>query len=642
MITPFNNYDETIVTSEPTMWDEIRLRPIPNNTLINKVLTGWGATYSELEANRNSIILVPNKAQIESKYACKEDSHYLHPVTEKYKEQQLVAHIENANGRSIKFISTPEGLKKLIKAILITGGNPYTDYFILMDECHKLTKDIKFRVNISTCIDDFFCFHNKAMISATPFMPSDPRLQYFKKIKVIHTREVRKRIELKLVNNLGAAFKEYIDGYDGEKLFVFFNSIQGIHSLVTKFGLQSTAKVFCSEDGVEVLHHLGLQEHCYSVITTENLGNINFLTSSFFNGLDIKLDSITPDVLILTDRNYVEHTIIDPNTDTYQILGRFRQADPTAMRPDNYRNATHIVSIKSNRAVKLEPALLIDIDISKNRYHQILGLQATTHDTYLKNTVYGEALKRVTPYANLLNEHGDFDYFKYDNFLYEHQLKLCYCQDLAVGLTYIKSELFEFTETKKIFPDEELISMSKAAGRYSKASIARVLVKLVANENNRGVIGADAYYEDLSKRFPLITNAVDSLGFDEVAQLGTKTKIETALRKLEMEQGKLSQGIIDAVYSKFMVGVSYEVSYVKSKLLAIFADYGIETNLKSTDIDTYFHTDYFNGSKARTEKEMATGLYKSKSKSVRKVKMCERKFNQLNLHTNRSHNYVQG
>lgn len=200
MITPFNNYDEIINTSAPTMWDEPRLNIIPNNIILNKVLTGWGATYCEIKAKRHSIILVPNKCQIESKCNTKDDTDYLHPVTEKYKEKELVAHIENANGRYIKFISTPEGLKKLIRAILITGGNPYTDYFILMDECHKLTKDIKFRVNISSCVDDFFCFHNKAMISATPFIPSDPRLQYFRKIKVNHTRDVKKRIDLKLVN----------------------------------------------------------------------------------------------------------------------------------------------------------------------------------------------------------------------------------------------------------------------------------------------------------------------------------------------------------------------------------------------------------------------------------------------------------
>ncbi|WP_231463507.1 DEAD/DEAH box helicase family protein [Pedobacter sp. Leaf132] len=641
MIIPFDNYDDTIITSEPTMWDELRLRPIPNNTLINKVLTGWGATYSELEANRNSIILVPNKAQIESKYAYKEGKHYLHPVTEKYKEGELVAHIENANGRHIKFISTPEGLKKLIKAILITGGNPYTDYFILMDECHKLTKDIKFRVNISSCVDDFFCFQNKAMISATPFIPSDPRLQYFKKTKVNHTRGVRKRIDLKIVNNLGAAFKEYIDNYDGEMLFVFFNSIQGIHSLITKFDLKDT-KVFCSEDGVAVFNHLGMKTNCYSEITTENLGKINILTSSFFNGLDIKLNGITPDVLILTDRNYVEHTIIDPNTDTYQILGRFRQPDPKAMQPDNYRNATHIVGVRTNKAVKLEPTLLADIDTSRKRYHQIQNLQATTHDPYLKQQVYGEALKRVTPYSNLLNEHGDLDHFKYDNFLYEHQLKLCYCQDLAVGLTYIKSGLFEFTETKKIYLDEDMISMSKGAGRYSKSSIAKVLVKLIANENNQGIDGADAYYQDMCKRFPLITNAVNILGFNEVEQLGTKTRIEAALRKLDMAQGKVSQGIIDAVYSTFIIGVPYEVQYVKEKLLALFAEYGLEANLKATDIRTYFETDYFNGSKLRTAKEIATGLYSSKYKSVRKVKLGDKKFNQIDKNSNRSHNYLEG
>lgn len=641
MITPFNNYDEIIHTSALTMWDEPRLKLIPNNIILNKVLTGWGATYCEIKSLRHSIILVPNKCQIESKCANQDKNDYLQPVTEDYVVADLVKHIKNAKVRYIKFISTPEGLTKAIDAILATGGNPYTDYFILCDESHKLTLDVNYRVNITRAMDHFFCFHNKAFISATPFMPSDPRLQFFKKWKVQHARDIKKKIELKFVNNLSSAFKEYLDSYDGEMLFVFFNSLNGIHSLINKFGLVDVAKVFCSKDGVDDFK-MDDFKNAYHKMEVANLGRVNFLTSSFFNGLDITLSHVMPDILILTDRNFADHTIIDPNTDTYQILGRFRQPDRKATSLDRYRNAAHIVSIKQNKAVKLEPAVLKEIEESRKRYLQLLDMQSTMHEEYLREQVFGEALKRVTPYYALLNKHGDFDYFKYDNYLYNHQLKLCYCQELAIGLTYMKSGLFNYEESKKIYLPEEFETMSKGINRYSPTNIETVLNWLVQNENNLGEIGAIGAYQKLCKRFPLITDAVNVLGFDEVERLGTKSQITSALRKLEINQNRLSQGIIDAVYSEFMVGRAYERKIIKDKIETIFLYYELKTNVKATDISTYFDIQPYYGHRPLTKSEKAKAGDSDdidKIKTVRMVKLVSRKFNQLNPHSTRTHNF---
>lgn len=641
MITPFNNYDDIIHTSALTMWYEPKLRLIPNNILLNKVLTGWGATYCEIKSPRHSIILVPNKCQIESKYANKDEKDYLFPVTEDYKIERLIKHIKDANGKHIKFISTPEGLTKAIDAILATGDNPYTDYFILCDESHKLTLDVNYRVNITRAMDHFFCFHNKAFISATPFIPSDPRMQYFQKWKVQHAKNVKKKIELKFVNNLSSAFKEYIESYDGEMLFVFFNSLNGIHSLINKFGLVDEAKVFCSKDGTEDFKMEDFN-NAYHKMDIAKLGRINFLTSSFFNGLDIILSDVMPDILILTDRNFADHTLIDPNTDAYQILGRFRQPDRKASSLDRYRNATHIVSIKYDKAVKLEPAILAEIEESRKRYHLLLDMQATVTDEFLKEQVFGEAITRVNPYYNLLNKHGDFDYFKYDNYLYSHQLKLAYCQELAIGLTYMKSGLFDYTESKKVYLPEEFETMSKGINRYSSSNIRTVLEWLVQNENNMGEIGATGGYLELRKRFPLIIDAVDVLGFDEVEHLGSKSQITTALRKLEIKEDRLRQGVVDAVYSEFMVGRAYERKAIKHKMESIFSYYELKSSVKATDIETYFNIQPYYGHRALTKDEKAKATVPNdleKIKTVRMVKLVSKKFNQLNLHSTRTHNF---
>lgn len=49
----------------------------------------------------------------------------------------------------------------------------------------------------------------------------------------------------------------------------------------------------------------------------------NFFTSRFYNALDIELD-IKPTVIMITEVYFSEYSMIDPNTDTIQAIGRFR------------------------------------------------------------------------------------------------------------------------------------------------------------------------------------------------------------------------------------------------------------------------------------------------------------------------------
>lgn len=49
------------------------LKQIPTNTILYKKLTGLGATYSEIKANRHSIIIEPNIPVITGK--CKSPKH---------------------------------------------------------------------------------------------------------------------------------------------------------------------------------------------------------------------------------------------------------------------------------------------------------------------------------------------------------------------------------------------------------------------------------------------------------------------------------------------------------------------------------------------------------------------------------------
>jgi hypothetical protein len=650
MIQPIDNYDDVIYTNAVSMMDEPQLFPIPTNMIINKGKTGWGATHCEIKAKRNSIILLPHISQIDSKFNQYQHSDNVVKVTESAKPIDLINHIKKSGNQIFKFLCTPEGLPKLISAIRYCGINPYTDYFLLVDEFHKLTKDISYRVNISIAMRDFFDFQNKAMISATPFRPSDPRFQDFKFIKVVHQNNYKKPIHLVYTNNLTTAFKDYLAKYDGEMLFVFFSTLSGIHSLITSNQLEGLCNVYCSKDGTEDFK-LKDFNNAYDSIDKDNLARINFLTSSFFNGLDISEFEEMPDILILTDIKYAEHTMIDPNTDTFQILGRFRPKDFRKDPRDRYRTATHIINTRHVTHIKLEEQAIKDFKLSEYRYNQILELQATLTDDFLKYDVCGEALKRVYPYSNLLNSEGDLDYFKYDNYLYEHRLKMCHGHELAPGLTYWYSNLFDVTEEKQLFLDEEFESMTRQIKRYSKENIKRACEAIDELKQYDSPQALDVLNHWFT-RFPLIERALKFLGYDAIEGMGYSSgKIQKALLALDIAEKRIHQGTIDIVYKHFAPNTSYPVALVKEKLKKIFAEYGIQGSVKATDITLYFTIREYTGHQRLTKTELkllkpdqpdidVIEVEGAKAKSVRMYNLLERKHNAINLNTTRSAKFI--
>ncbi len=101
---------------------------------------------------------------------------------------------------------------------------------------------------------------------------------------------------------------------------IFFNSIVGINSILNELELQDF-KVFCSRESTDIQILNGRKNVTFEV---GELARFNFFTSSFFSGLDIH-SPIKPNIVILTDCGFKAHTLIDPYTDTLQIVGRFRK-----------------------------------------------------------------------------------------------------------------------------------------------------------------------------------------------------------------------------------------------------------------------------------------------------------------------------
>ena len=98
------------------------LPQIPTNTILYKKLTGLGATYGELKADRNSIILEPNVPVIKGK--CKDPKHSndnLFGVYENVTVERIVKYLRASKDKHIKLLSTPESFFKIKSAFVGYG-----------------------------------------------------------------------------------------------------------------------------------------------------------------------------------------------------------------------------------------------------------------------------------------------------------------------------------------------------------------------------------------------------------------------------------------------------------------------------------------------------------------------------------------
>ena len=115
---------------------------IPTNTILDKTLTGIGATSCEIHSKRNSIIIEPNVPVILGKLNDKEN---LEAVYEKCTPYAIKKHLQ-LDIPYKKILTTPERFKKIRKAAIDLTINFYKDFFCLFDECENFTQDIDYRI----------------------------------------------------------------------------------------------------------------------------------------------------------------------------------------------------------------------------------------------------------------------------------------------------------------------------------------------------------------------------------------------------------------------------------------------------------------------------------------------------------------
>lgn len=311
--------------------------PFLPNGIINKGVTGIGATTMEIKSPRHSIIIEPLKVTVKQKAE-------IHPNIFAYNQENslsqrnsLQKYLDNQDVEFKKIILVIDRLEDLIFDL----GEKVINYFFLFDEIDYMQGSSTYRDKMETGLDLGKALNNFALVSATHIGFSDPELNGLKVYNFSYFLTKLKDVQLYYLTNvpLKKNFKEKAT------LNRLFSCI--VHNLKT-----TNSKVFVAINNVKLIDELSMALVEYEVIERENISlhisentlrnktlkakfsnleiencqlptRLNFITSAYFNGYDLFEKDLC--VIIFSSPNF-KTNVITAN-EIKQIYGRNRESN---------------------------------------------------------------------------------------------------------------------------------------------------------------------------------------------------------------------------------------------------------------------------------------------------------------------------
>ena len=556
------------------------LSEIPTDCILSKRVPGCGATTLELKTNRNSIIIVPNVPVIQSK---EKKEPYPKGVYEDVTVSEVVTYLKE-NIR-YKIMTTPESFGKIKVACEKCNINIYSEFFLLMDECHQLVKDVDYRNFIVLPMADFFKFKNKAMVSATPLGFSDPRLKKFDTLEVRADYDYQQEITVINAYNTTKAIGEYLESHQNGTVCFFVNSITQIYSIMRHFKLLEDSTVYCAPKSVTKLKEGYDFTNAYKEWRAETMKRYNFFTGRFFSAFDLEL-IYKPDLVIITDPYLSPYTMLDVDTDCIQICGRFRKG---------VNSATHIYRVNPEICVKSKEQVEQDIHDLEIGYNTLRRYYKNA-DSREDRMAFGQVID-IHPFRQYLYSDLTKNCFRIDCKVNEVLVEGKYKSELTVTDWY--NDCHYFTPTFEVCNSDEndekmVIIMSARTIRDKRKKIVEILSQFEQplSEN------AFDFINKIRKIDPFIVEAFELLGRKGIEEQNyNQQKIN---EKIIMKQRRGNRAI-RLIMNSFKVGNSYTNDYIKDELTRIFDMLQIhpERTVKGSMIKDYFQAEIWSNGKSR-------------------------------------------
>lgn len=586
---------ETVIKKGEWLLDALKrigYNMIPTNTILDKTLTGLGATHSELHSERNSIIIEPNVPVILGKLSSNDN---LEAVYEKCTPHTIKKYMQ-MDITFKKILTTPESFKKIREAALSLGINIYKEYFCLFDECEKITQDIDYRRKITQPIHDFFLFEGKAFVSATPLSMSHEEFerQKFQKLKILPDYDYKKNLDLIVTNSYYKRLRRVLEGMkDSKHICIFFNVTDGINEIIDNFGI-TDYKIFCSQKSVDKLIKRRIDK-AYPHIDYP-LAKYNFFTCRFYSGLDIVLRNHKPDIIMLTDFNSANWTMIDPFTEAIQIQGRFRKT-----RNDEditYNSLTHISTVNPNMKVRSEEEIAIRVDQFIENYNLLKKRYDKEVDLIKQDAIFVDL--QGLKYQELIDEQGEINSFSVDNLYNEERVKSYYISANSLHRAYVNTNFFNVTlhDVTECIGDDDIRKLNNTKQNIERRKILVELLYRIYNGLEQGQIN----FEEKNRFINLlreqaeaqyIINAYIKIGKVRIENAQyQKGAIDKAMKQYDKKQAEIlrfSPDVLKDIKEEFELEVYIEKNDIKDRLQQIYNEHSIKCKATQSSIKDYYY-----------------------------------------------------
>jgi hypothetical protein len=552
---------------------------IISNTIWNKTIPGCGFTRYAIEFFlRHLICILPNVPVIVDKVHKHNEKHPDSKILGVYKGidvEDIKAYLRS-DVKYKKILTTPEGFiyKVLLAFEDLTVMRSL--FFLLIDESERIVTDVSYRGDIAAPIDELFKFKNKALVSATTLPFTDERFNDFEHYTIEPDYDFSQPLTLISTNNVAASIKSHLDNLNSAHICIFINSTTGIKAIAENVGIEAESKAFCAEESVASLA-LKKYKHASSHFSTKDMAKYNFFTSRYFSAVDIELD-YKPDVILVTDVIFADHSILDPHTEVIQIAGRFR---------NGIKSITHITNFNPKLQAKSESEALNFLQGRFETYQEFVQAHAIATNPGSKFELE-RAIKNSKTDAFYID--GKLNQFMIDNYLYEERVKGYYQNVEQLERAY--GELYKhFSVTHK--PESYTVGDSDLQMLSSRQTLKekyKVVAELLHNNTSRidhFVFGKEEFVNKIAAKYPKITQAFYTIGLSGLEATGyVMSVIEDAVR--EAKERKEIERLAPYVYAFTSEFGTFETSYLLNQFTSLYSNNNIKKVPYAADIKKYY------------------------------------------------------
>lgn len=557
------------------------MEDLPENCILNKVLTGSGMTSVVLSNNIKYVLVVPYISLIENKsqWCSKNKIEYLAVYSDGSNEKDVASFLGN------KIMVTYDSLEKVANALDERGD--IKEWKVCIDECHKLIDSAIFRPNaITSVMNNYKRFKSFTFGTATP-VPDKYQLPELRKIQKVNI--VWSNIEPVKVNYchyekdiVGVGAITAIDFLKGDRqgnAHIFINSVNNICKIIRKmkqggFNQPKDIRIVCAFRDINIntiKRNLNDDEYYISPVDSE-VKKVNFYTATAFEGCDI-FDEEAHNIIITDGEK--DHTKIDITTILPQIIGRVR----------NSKNKNTVELIYSNNDY---------IGITEDVFEQKIKTEIAKYKDTVNdfNTSKNEGTKEAI-YKGLIN----------------NKYVILNDGNITLNEYALYNEMYNFSthnQTYYVSPSGDMRGISDGTSinnsiTYNYEATDKIEIKGL----NKVKIGEAPSFKDLCIEYQSIPEGTISLKKVEIAEYepliaeGYKVLGESKIKALKYRKSAIQRELTIKKTSSssdwkvvsllnYKVGNFISKNQAKNDLQYIYDELGFNKTAKSTELETFY------------------------------------------------------